>query len=234
MLRAVNLGYFSATRFLVKHIDLPFMPNAIHGILGPNGSGKTTLLKLLAGIWEPSEGTVLWHEENLLKKPRRQISQIISFIPQNPQIPFEFTVRQFLEMAFYSQNIVLSSTQRQDQIQDALNLVGAFQFLCSSIHNLSQGERQRIYVARALITQAPILVFDEPTANLDVKYQGIIWKLLKVLSSKNKTILISTHDFTACQHYCDFAHVLQRGSAIASGQYSQVMTPALYHSVFEK
>jgi ABC-type cobalamin/Fe3+-siderophores transport system ATPase subunit len=231
MFNAKDLNYSTGNRPLIQEIHLDFAPGLIHAVLGPNGAGKTTLLKTLTGIWPLTKGAVLWNGEELLKKPREEISKIVTFVPQNPHIPFDFTVEHFVEMGTYPHK---KKPINKGSVTQALKAVGALDYQTHSINALSQGERQRIFIARALVTEASVLIFDEPTANLDVKYQKIIWRLLKSLADQNKTIILSTHDLNACQVYCDLVHVLHKGRCVATGPYSRVMTPILYQTIFEE
>lgn len=213
MLKARDLTYKS----ILKGISLEFPPGMIHGILGLNGAGKTTFLKTLAGLLPLTYGTVSWLGQDLLSLPRRDISKIITYVPQNPPIPFDFTVEQFVEMGFYPY------AKKPQQLREALERVQALPFATRSINAISQGERQCIYIARALVTEAPILLFDEPTANLDVKHQKRIWDLMKSLAGRGQTIILATHDLEYAKKYCDLVHLLETGCCIASGPFTKAI-----------
>jgi len=86
MLEVNALSFETLQRPLIKNMSLNLKPGCIHGIIGPNGSGKTTLLKLLAGIWRPSSGQVLWHKQDLLALDRLSLSRTVSLVPQNTQL----------------------------------------------------------------------------------------------------------------------------------------------------
>src|SRR5690348_10824195 len=92
VLKTHSLCFQSEEKKLIDDISLEFHPGFIYGIIGPNGSGKTTLLKVLTGIWKASSGNVLWNDEDLFSLERREISQILSLVPQNAQVHFDFTV----------------------------------------------------------------------------------------------------------------------------------------------
>lgn len=230
MLKAKDLNYSIGKKNLIKNIELEFAPGLIHAILGANGAGKTTLLKTLTGIWPLSGGSVSWNGEALLTKPRKEISKIATFVPQNPHIPFDFTVEEFVKMGSYVHG---KKGVDGTSIIQALQEVDALDYRDCLINALSQGERQRIFIARALVTGAPILIFDEPTANLDIKHQKNIWRLLKNLARQNKTIILSTHDLSACEVFCDLVHILHKGVSLGSGPYAEIMTPAVFQTIFE-
>ena len=227
MLEINDLGYSIAHKKLLNGFNARFQTGKIYAVIGPNGSGKTTLLKCMTGIKKPTAGFVYWNNENLLTQPRRTISKIITYIPTNPPISFDFTVQQFVSMGLYPHGSHLNP----QRIQAALQAVDAVKYSHRSMNDLSQGERQRIYIARALATEAYVLAFDEPTANLDIKYQNILWNLLKELS-KQKIIILTTHDVSKCELFCDRVYVLNSGTCVALGTFSETMSREVWHHVF--
>lgn len=232
MLKARSLSYRLFERDLIKGISLDFLPGILYGILGPNGSGKTTLLKNLSGIWQPTSGSVLWHNEDLLEKSRKEISQIISLVPQNPYIQFEFTVEDFVAMGRYPYRKSKWSTEESEVLEWALKTVDIWFLRKRPMSHLSVGERQRAYIARSLVTESPILLLDEPTAYIDIKHQLEIWKLLKSLITQGKTIVVAIHDLSATARFCDQIVVLDKGQCIGQGTFADVMRPHLLREVF--
>lgn len=141
MLKARALTYKLNEKKLIQDISLDFYPGILYGILGPNGSGKTTLCKNLSGIWKPTNGQVLWHDENLLSKDRQEISRIISLVPQNPTIQFDFSVWDFVYMGRYPHH--LNKKEQKDEIVEwALRTVRLLEFKNRPITNLSAGENK--------------------------------------------------------------------------------------------
>lgn len=227
MLKARSLTYHTQERNLIHDISLDFLPGILYGVLGPNGSGKSTLLKTLSGIWEPTSGQVFWHEEDLLKKTRHEISQTISLVPQNPQVQFEFSVRDFVSMGTYTHQ-----RKKKEIVDLALTTVNMLHLQQRGILSLSSGERQRAYIARSLVTEAPVMLLDEPTATLDIRHQLEIWRLLKMLANQGKTIIVTLHDLPSTARFCDQIAVLDKGKCIAKGDFDQVMRPHLLKEVF--
>ncbi|MFQ5730177.1 MAG: ABC transporter ATP-binding protein, partial [Waddliaceae bacterium] len=101
MLKAESLSFSIDNKPLLENISLEFTPGILYSVLGPNGSGKSTLLKTLTGIWQATSGKVTWNGEDLHKKSRKSISRIISLVPQNPQVHFDFTVADIVAMGRY-------------------------------------------------------------------------------------------------------------------------------------
>lgn len=231
MLKVNSLSFKIWDKFLIEDISLEFLPGQIHGLLGPNGSGKTTLLKVIAGIWKATSGTVLWNDANLLALDRRMISCILSLVPQNPQVHFDFSVREVVEMGTYPRSDL--NVQKKIEITDwALELVDMQHLQDRCALRISHGERQRMYIARSLVTQSPILMLDEPTSNLDIRHQLEIWELLRRLSKENKLIIVANHDLSTAENYCDQITVLNHGHCVTTGSFSTIMTPDLLLNIF--
>jgi iron complex transport system ATP-binding protein len=228
MLKTLNLEYMINGKRLIHQLSLQFEPGKMYGIFGPNGSGKTTLLKNLTGIWKPTHGKVLWKGENLLEKPRKEISKIISFVPQNSFIPFDFSVEQFVTLGLYSHSL-----KNRDKIETAMQLAEVQPFRDRAVNSLSQGERQRVLIARSLTTQADVIVLDEPTANLDLKYKKHLWDLLIKLAASQKTIIVSHHDIGKSKQYFHHVYVLKEGLCVAEGTFDEAMTTTTWQHVFE-
>lgn len=232
MLEAKNLSYSVKGKDLIRNVSLQFTTGILHGILGPNGSGKTTLLKTLTGIWTPTSGCVLWQGNDLLKNERRVISKTVSFVPNNANVAFEYSVRDVVTMGRYPHGTMLKKNQQDEIIDWALDIVDASHLKDRQVCRLSSGERQRVYVARALVTESPVVLLDEPTASLDIRHQLDIWDLLRKLVDKGKIIIVSGHDLIAMERHCDRIAVMDKGCCIAEGAFAEVMHTELLQSVF--
>lgn len=231
MLKAEGLTYHLNGKSLVENINLTFKPGILYGILGPNGSGKSSLLKTLTGIWSPTSGKVIWKGENLLSQARQQISKTISLVAQQQPMHFDFTVIDLVTMGRYSHGN-MPKKQIADLIAWALNLVDISHLQNRYVSELSQGERQRVYIARALATESPVLALDEPTSSLDIRHQLEIWKLLKQLVSQGKIIIVTNHDLVATGQHCEQVAIMNNGNCIACGEFKKIVTAQLLESVF--
>jgi ABC-type cobalamin/Fe3+-siderophores transport system ATPase subunit len=231
VLEARSLTHRINETYCIQDITLEFLPGVLYGILGPNGSGKSSLLKTLSGIWKPTSGYVLWQGDDLLQKERDEISQTISVVPQNPQTRFDFTVLDFVLMGRYPHQ-GKPTAQVEELVKHSLKMVNGWYLRERPITSLSSGERQRVYIARALVTESPVLMLDEPTASLDIRHQLEIWRLLKLLVKEGKMVLVTIHDLPATARFCDQVVVLDRGKHVAKGKFSEVMRPPLLREVF--
>jgi len=229
MLETKNLCYHLKNRTLLKEISLSFTTGKLWGIVGLNGSGKSTLLKNLSGIWKPTSGELLWQGAPLLDNDRRNISRTVTLVPQNPQIHFNYTVDQFVAMGRYPHDKALHA---QKELPKVLELVDATHLRGQVMTQLSCGERQRVYIARAVLTASPIMLFDEPTASLDIGHQQLIWQMLRDLADSGKLVIVSLHDLMAASKFCDEIVLLHEGNCIATGPFNSTITPNRLQEIF--
>jgi iron complex transport system ATP-binding protein len=229
MLRTHRLSYHAGGKALINSISLEFSPGILYGILGPNGSGKTTFLKTITGIWRPSAGDVFWHGSHLFLQGRKQICRLMSLVLQSHLIPFDFLAEEMVAMGLYSHGTVADAKPR---IARALTAVNAWHLRSRQVSSLSNGERQRIYIARALVADSPVILLDEPAASLDIRHQLDIWLLLKKLASKGKTVITTLHDLHFAERFCDRIAVFDHGRCIGAGPYQEIMQLSLLKQVF--
>lgn len=228
MLTCNHLSFSLRGNFLLKKISLAFAPGQIWGILGPNGSGKSTLLKTLAGIWTPTTGQVCYNGENLFFMERKQISKILTMVPQTCATAFGFTAQEIVAMGRYCHE----KKDNERLIQESLRRVDGLHLKDRKIWELSSGERQRIFIARSLATEANVLLLDEPTSNLDIRHQLEVWALIKELAEEGKTILVAHHDLSVVRRYFTKAAVLHQGSCVAFGAADTILTTGILKKVF--
>lgn len=233
MLKTQNASYQVKNKTLIHPVTAEFLPGKMYGILGLNGSGKTTFLKMLGGIYRPSKGQILWSEKSLLSYERHHMSRIISYVPQSPQVVFDFNVFKFVALGRYCHHRSSRLTPSDLLvIEKTLSLVDCAHLKDRRISELSGGERQRIFIARSLASESNIILLDEPSANLDIKHKLEIWGLLQTLAKEGKTIITSAHDLFLCMQFCNEILVLDSGKKIQSGPPQLVLTNSLLQSVF--
>jgi len=178
-------------------LDLPELiieNNKIYGILGPNGSGKTTLLSILSFLDSPSQGTVIYRGSPVIfsEKPLQSLRKEVVLVDQHP-IMFSTSVYKNIEFPLKIRKI--PKKDRYKIITEVLKQVGMDDFINADAKTLSGGETQRVAVARALACCPKILIFDEPTASVDVSSQLAIENIIQELHAKsNISIIMSTHN----------------------------------------
>ena len=214
-------------------VDLDVAPG-ITAIGGRNGAGKTTLLRVLAGILQPSSGSVSLDGKDLFALPPRTRARAVAFVPQGLDCPFEFTGRELVAMGRHPHLDRLASHGPADRtvVSAALEHVDATGFADRPVTTLSGGEQRRIALARALATEAPCLLLDEPTVNLDLEHALALCDLLRRLALDGRTVLLATHDINLFALRVDTMALIHRRTVHACGPAEEVLKDENLRAVF--
>lgn len=198
-------------------------------IAGPNGAGKSTLLNLLSGTLKPQCGTIHIDGKCIDSYNTKGLAEKIAVVRQEFVPVFDFSV---VETVMMARTVSFGpggfeTKMDKETVSDALKATDTTQFAVRSLKTLSSGERQRVFIARALAQNAPILLLDEPTSFLDIGHQVAIYDLLKATQlGQGKTIVAVTHDLNLAAQYCDEALLLFGCSGAASRLDSDAGRPA--------
>lgn len=206
--RDLTIGYKGRNGRIIAHdLDLTLQAGKLVCLLGPNGAGKTTLLRALTGTSKPLAGSVRVLDRDLFSLSPREIAQRVSIVlTERVDAPL-LTAREFVALGRYPYTGWMGQLSAADEhvVGDALAQSGAMLFAERYVAELSDGERQRVTVARALAQGTPLLVLDEPTAFLDLPRRVELMRLLATLAHEeaNRAILLSTHDLELALRYAD-------------------------------
>jgi ABC-type cobalamin/Fe3+-siderophores transport system ATPase subunit len=238
MLDARDLTIAYDHRIAVADVTLSLKPGEITAIIGPNGAGKSTLLKSLNGQVSPSSGTIFLDNQPLERLNRRTISRRIAVVAQEAELRFPVTVLEFVlggRFAWATNAGWGWETEHDLQTADAVLRETELSELSGRLMNeLSGGERQRALMARALATEAPILLLDEPTANLDLSHQATLLALVRNRCDRNEAAaLVVTHDINLAAQFADNLILMKQGRAVHTGTPEQVLQPQILQDVFE-
>lgn len=219
ILQIDKLDFSIGGHAILKDISCRFPAGGIHGLIGPNGSGKSTLLRNICRIWEPQNGRVLIEGRDYRRIPRKSLSRMVTLVQQDTRLDFSILVSDFVAMGRHPHLKRLQWLRQRDMdiIDQALAVTGTEIFRNRLINELSGGEAQLVSLARALATEAPIILLDEPTSALDILHKLEIMELLTNLRDAGKTILISIHDLDLARRYCDTVTLLQQGCVYYHG-----------------
>ncbi len=213
ILQIEKLNFAIGGHTILKDINCCFAAGGIHGLIGPNGSGKSTLLRNICRIWEPQSGRVCIDGRDYRRFPRKKLSRMVTLVQQDTRLDFSIPVSDFVAMGRHPHLKRLEWLRQRDLdiIDEALRVTGTEVFRNRLINELSGGEAQLVSLARALATEAPIILLDEPTSALDILHKLDIMQLLTALRDAGKTIVISIHDLDLARRYCDTVTLLQQG-----------------------
>jgi len=225
-------------RLAVADLTLALRPGGITAIIGPNGAGKSTLLRTLNGQIRQSSGAILLDGQPLERLNRRTISRRIAVVAQEAELRFPVTVLEFVlggRFAWATNAGWGWETERDLQVADAVLRETELSDLSGRLMNeLSGGERQRALMARALATEAPILLLDEPTANLDLSHQATLLTVVRNRCNRDEAAaLVVTHDINLAAQFADNILLMSQGRSVHYGTPEQVLQPQILEEVFE-
>ena len=234
-LKATGIRFSYGRHVILHHISLEIGPGEIVGLVGPNGSGKTTFLRLISGALTPQEGKVCIQGRALPLLHPRDRARLVAMVQQNPTVPTGLTA---LEVVTMGRNPYLGLLQWEgpkdmDVCQRVMELTDTWEFADRLVSSLSGGELQRVFIARALAQETPVLILDEPTAHLDISYQTNIFDMIeKIRRDTGMSVLLAMHDLTLAAQYCNRIAALYQGNIFALGRPAQVLTPDVVSKVF--
>lgn len=211
-------------RTVLWDVDLQANPGEVLALLGPNGAGKSTLLKALAGLL-PHRGRVEIDGVEAASLSPKGKAKRVSYVPQRSLLRSSLTVEEVVALGRYVHGSGFGGTSKADQnaIDAALATAHADPFRNRLFTQLSVGEQQRVLLARALASDAPILLLDEPTAALDVGEGLSVLRLIRTLATRNHTIIVVLHDLADARTTTDRALLLKDGRVIERGATKNVV-----------
>ncbi len=219
IIRIENLSFsYPDGREALKSINLAIARGEAMALIGPNGAGKSTLLLHLNGILH-TNGAVSVLGEKLNEHNLRQIRAKVGLVFQNPDDQL-FSPTVFDDVAFGPINMGYSATEVHEAVKKSLECVGMAGYEQRSSHHISLGEKKRIAIATVLSMSPEILVFDEPTSNLDPCGR---WSLISLLKKLPATKIVATHDLELVRATCPRTVILDKGQIVADGTTSQIL-----------
>ena len=230
----LSFGYTPQSTIL-KSLSFEIVAGRFMAIAGPNGAGKTTLLNLLCGLLNPASGSIKIDAAYIKSYSVKKLARKVAVVRQEFVPVFDFTVTEVVSMARtpYLSPLGFESKADREIVAEALDMTDTAQFASRPLAQLSGGERQRVFIARALAQNTPVLLLDEPTSFLDLKYQIGTYDLLKKMQlEKGKTIAAITHDINLAVQYCDEALLLGADSSYRHGLSEDVFSAEQIEKVF--
>jgi ABC-2 type transport system ATP-binding protein len=194
--------------------EVSFIAHAgvVTGYLGPNGSGKSTTIKMITGLIEPSDGSILYKgvpiEQDLIAHKMR-----LGYVPEEPQLYPHLTGAEFLEMI--GQLRALPGKHLAEKIAGLLQLFSLYDDRFVAMSSYSKGMRQKILLAAALLHNPEILLLDEPFTGLDINSALVLRSLIQELARKGRVILFSTHELDVVERICSHVVILHKGRVAA-------------------
>jgi len=235
MAHDVSVTYPGAIQAL-NHVSVEIRRGEFVALIGPNGSGKSTLLRSLAGLMHPDSGDVTIDGKSARVLTPLERARQVAYVQSLSDTPEYMTASEFTLLGRYAHlsGWRIFSKHDRDIAKDALNRAGAFAFAERFMTELSNGERQRVMLARALAQEAPILLLDEPTSALDARHQFLTSALIrKFCEREGKTVVAATHDLNLASQFADRLYLLKSGTVAAQGTPLETLTKNCLENVYE-
>jgi iron complex transport system ATP-binding protein len=235
MLKVENVTIKYEDAVILRDISFELKRGKVIALLGANGAGKTTLLRALNGLLKASGGTISLNEKPLAGYSRSEIARKIAVVAQENETRFPINVLEFVLSGRFAHGAAFGWESETDLecAKKALEMCDLAGYEKRLMNRLSGGERQRAVLARSLATEAEILLLDEPTANLDLSHQALMFELVRSrCSQSNYGAIVITHDLNLASEFADEIIVLSGGGISAKGTAGEVLTDRVIDEAF--
>ncbi len=233
ILQADKLSVRLGAALVVDRVDLALRPGEIVALVGPNGAGKTTLVRALAGLI-PAQGSISLDGRPLKSWPVRDRARRIAYLPQGNVFHWPLAVAEVVALGRMPHGDPFTRPSDADRaaVRQALAATAIEAFAERPVTSLSGGERARVALARALATQAEVLLADEPTVSLDPRHQLVVMELLRSAAHGGAAVLAVLHDLALASRFADRVMVMDRGRLVADAAPTAALDPARLAAVF--
>ncbi len=233
-LTANGIAFAYDSEPVLKNVDIAIGESDVVGILGPNGSGKTTFIKCINRLLTPQQGSVMFDDQDILSMRSTELSKIIGYVPQNGNMEISYpTVYEIVMMGRRPHGSWKANSNDDDIVWNAMEEMDVDHLSTHKFNELSSGQTQRVLMARAIAQEAKILLLDEPTSNLDIKYQIEVMNVVTDIAKTKKVgVCAIVHDLDLSMRYCNKVILLKDGYVYAAGAPIDVITPDNIREVY--
>ncbi len=223
---ARNIFFAYGSVEVLHDVNMDVESGQMVGIIGPNGAGKTTLLRLLSGYLVPGNGTIELFGKDLRVYEKRKLAQLVATLPQTISTIFPYTTEEFILMGRYPHfdKRLRYGREEEEIVREVMGRMGIDQLSGRIVSTLSEGERQKVYLAQCIAQNPKVLLLDEPVSHLDIKHQMQTLELLAALNEKGLTILMILHDLNLASEFCSRILLLSQGKIFADGDPAATIT----------
>lgn len=235
IIRAEHLDVGYGKKTIISDIDLRALKGQVVCLLGPNGAGKSTILKTLAGLLAPVSGTAKLDGENISEISQKDLSRRLSLVLTEHPTPAMTTVYTLVSMGRTPYTNFMGQLSDDDRriIDEALQTTGITKLRDRYFCELSDGERQKALIARAIVQEPEVIILDEPTSHLDIRYKVEVIRLLQRLSNEKKiTCILSLHDIDLAIKGCQTVMLVNDGKILGIGAPEEIIANGVIQNLY--
>ena len=214
IIKAEHLTKVFGNQKVVDDLSFTVHRGEILGLLGPNGAGKTTTIKMLTGLVKPTKGRAIIGGYDVQQKPI-ETKKLFGVSPQELSFDHHLSIKE--DLYFYARLYGLSRKEAKERVRETLRWARLESHAEKIGYHLSGGMQRRLLMARAMVTDPPILFLDEPTTGLDPQSRHALWDYILDLKDRGKTIILTTHYLEEAEMLCDRVIIIDYGKKIAEG-----------------
>src|ERR1700687_1651254 len=203
----------------VENVTFCCQPGQIYGLLGANGAGKTTTLRLLATILEPTQGTAIVAGYDIIEQPQK-VRAHIGFLSTATALHARLNAQEMVE--YFGRLYGMNEAALQGRVDELFGRLEMNDFRDRRCDKLSTGMKQKVSIARTLVHDPPVMIFDEPTQGLDIMAARTTVAFIRELRQEGKTIIVSTHIMSEVQKLCDIIGIIDGGRLLAEGTLAEL------------
>lgn len=236
LLEVKNLNkYYDDGYHAVKDVSFSIPAGKLVGLIGHNGCGKTTMMRCINRMHDFQSGDILIDGESVKGKTVNDIAKKVANVPAELRNSFGLTVFETVMLGRYPylKNLWWETDQDETIVRDTMKKFGVYHLMDKQLNMLSSGEMQRVLIAKAYVQEPRLMLVDEPTSHLDMKYKLNVMEYLRAMVKKDMSVLVAEHDISLMARYCDLCVIMKQGKLVAVGDPKKIITEELIQDVYE-
>ena len=221
-------------RQALKGVSVSVRHGSMVGLIGPNGCGKSTMMKCISGIHKNWTGDISIDGTDTRTLRPSEMARTVATVPAEAGQTFGMTVAEMVMLGRYPYVDTLWWEKPEDEraVLNALETFGLSALRRSRVSLLSSGERQRVLIAKAYVQKPKLMLVDEPTSHLDMRYKLEVMEYLRSMAGTGMTVMVAEHDISLMARYCDTCIIMKQGEVIATGRPAEVIDEDLVRRVY--
>lgn len=234
MIETKNVSKAYEQKLVVKDLSFTLPEQQLVAFIGPNGAGKSSFLSLLSRLQPQSSGEIYLDHSELKIWKSKDLAQKLAILKQSNSIQLAITVRELVSFGRFPYTRGKLTTEDERLIDEAIDAMALREMMDESIHTLSGGQLQRVYIAMILAQDTEYVLLDEPLNNLDLNHANQMMHLLKQLvEERGKTIVIVLHDINFAAGFADYVLAMKNGEIVAQGATQEVMNASTLTDLYD-